>query len=186
MISLQHLTRIILLWNDWKLENFGKIQTFLGLKRQKIVRMHKTCLTSQFLRLSLARFFREGKYAISREYLAKKSWQSSFINLHNLQQTCYHQVGANDANASWYRLDDSKGTILEQIYCNLNVSDCVQDCFYTINHTTLDILHQLADIWTGSNTRCIMRNNYIVYSGSLMVMILGARILKTRSLSLTR
>ena len=73
MTSLQHLTSIILLWNDWKLENFGKIQTFLGLKRQKIVRMHKTCLTSQFLRLSLARFFREGKYAISRENLANNS-----------------------------------------------------------------------------------------------------------------
>ena len=27
---------------------------FLGLKRQKIVRMHKTCPTSQFLKLSLA------------------------------------------------------------------------------------------------------------------------------------
>ena len=62
MTSLQHLTSIILLWNDWKLENFGKIQTFLGLKWQKIVRMHKTCLTSQFLRLSLARFSREMAY----------------------------------------------------------------------------------------------------------------------------
>ena len=44
-----------------------KIQTFFVLKRQQIVRMHKTCLTSQFLRLSLARFFREGKHAISRK-----------------------------------------------------------------------------------------------------------------------
>ena len=73
MTSLQHLTSIILLWNNWKLENFGKIQTFLGLKRQKIVRMHKTCLTSQFLRLSLARFFREGKHAILRENMANES-----------------------------------------------------------------------------------------------------------------
>ena len=62
MTFLQHLTSIILLWNDWKLKNFGKIQTFLGLKRQKIVRMHKTCLTSQFLRLSLVRFSREMAY----------------------------------------------------------------------------------------------------------------------------
>ena len=30
----------------------------------KNVLMHKTCLTSQILRLSLARFFHEGKYAI--------------------------------------------------------------------------------------------------------------------------
>ena len=51
-----------------KLENFGKIKTHLGLQRQKIVRMHKTCLTSQFLRLSLARFLREGKHAISPFY----------------------------------------------------------------------------------------------------------------------
>ena len=45
----------------------------LGLKRQKIVRMHKTCLTSQFLRLSLARFFCESEHAISRENLANES-----------------------------------------------------------------------------------------------------------------
>ena len=46
---------------------------FLGLKRQKIVRMHKTCLTSQFLRLSLARFFCEGKHAakVKRLYFSK-------------------------------------------------------------------------------------------------------------------
>ena len=28
----------------------------------------------------------------------------------NLQQTCYHQARASDANASWYWLDDSKTT----------------------------------------------------------------------------
>ena len=42
MTLLQHLASIISLWNNWKLENFGKIQTILGLKRQKIVRIHKT------------------------------------------------------------------------------------------------------------------------------------------------
>ena len=67
------LTSIILLWNNWKLKNFGKIQTFLGLKRQKIVRMHKTCLTSHFLRLSLARFSREMAYLPSRKNLANDS-----------------------------------------------------------------------------------------------------------------
>ena len=72
MTSLQHLTSIILLWNDWKLENFGKIQTFLGLKWQKIVRMHKTCLTSQFLRL-LARFSRKMAYLPSWKNLANES-----------------------------------------------------------------------------------------------------------------
>ena len=79
MTSLQHLTSIILLWNDWKLENFGKIQTFLGLKRQKIVRMHKTCLTSQFLRLSLARFSREMAYLPSRKNLANESLRNCDI-----------------------------------------------------------------------------------------------------------
>ena len=78
MTSLQHLTSIILLSNDWKLENFGKIQTFLGLKRQKIVRMHKTYLTSQFLSLSLARFFREGKYAISEVLCPCRVFFSNF------------------------------------------------------------------------------------------------------------
>ena len=46
---------------------------FLSLKRQKIVRMHKTCLTSQFLRLSLGRFSREMAYLPSRKNLANES-----------------------------------------------------------------------------------------------------------------
>ena len=50
-----------------KTREFWQNTNVFGFKRQKIVRMHKTCLTSQFLRLSLARFFREGKYAISRQ-----------------------------------------------------------------------------------------------------------------------
>ena len=50
-----------------------KIQTFLGLKTAENVLMHKSCLTSQFVRLSLARFFREGKYAILRENPANES-----------------------------------------------------------------------------------------------------------------
>ena len=56
-----------------KTREFAKIQTFLGLKTAENVLMHKTCLTSQFLRLLLARFFREGKYAILRENLANKN-----------------------------------------------------------------------------------------------------------------
>ena len=80
MISLQHLTSIILLWNNWKLENFGKIQTFLGLKRQKIVRMHKTFLTSQFLRLSLARFSREMAYLPVMKIRAHGSKALQIIN----------------------------------------------------------------------------------------------------------
>ena len=45
----------------------------------------------------------------------KKSWQSTCIKpVDNLQQTCYHQAGASDANASWYRLDDCKVTSLQQ------------------------------------------------------------------------
>ena len=69
MTSLQHLPVLF----RFETTNFGKIQTLLGLKRQKIVRMHKTCYASLFLRLSLARFFREGKHAILREDLANES-----------------------------------------------------------------------------------------------------------------
>ena len=58
----------------------------------------------------------------------KKSWQSTCSKpVDNLQQTCYHQAGASDANASWYRLDDSKVTSLQQTCCNLRVSGCVAD-----------------------------------------------------------
>ena len=34
---------------------------------------------------------------------SKKSWQSTCIKpFHNLQKTCYHQAGANDASPSWF------------------------------------------------------------------------------------
>ena len=57
----------------------------------------------------------------------KKSWQSTCIKpVDSLQQTCYHQAGASDANASWYRLDDSKVTSLQQTWCNLRVSGCIK------------------------------------------------------------
>ena len=56
-------------------------------------------------------------------------WQSTCIKpVNNLQQTCYHQAGASDVNASWYRLEDCKVASLQQIYCNLCVSRCVSDC----------------------------------------------------------
>ena len=43
----------------------------------------------------------------------KKSWQSTCIKpVDNLQQACYHQAGASDANASWYWLDYNKATSL--------------------------------------------------------------------------
>ena len=45
----------------------------------------------------------------------KKIWQSTCSKLvRKLQPTCYHQAGASDANASWYRLDDSQVTNLQQ------------------------------------------------------------------------
>ena len=56
----------------------------------------------------------------------KKSWQSTCIKpVENLQQTCYLQARASNANASWYRLDDSKATSLQQTCCNLSGSECV-------------------------------------------------------------
>ena len=55
----------------------------------------------------------------------KKSWKSTCNKpVDNLQKTCYHQAGANDANASWYRLDDCKVTSLQQTCCNLRGFGC--------------------------------------------------------------
>ena len=53
--------------------------------------------------------------------VCKKSWQSTCIKpIDNLQQTCCHQVGASDANASWYRFnDDSKA-------CNKPAADLLE------------------------------------------------------------
>ena len=63
----------------------------------------------------------------------KKSWQSTCINpVDNLQQTCYHQAGASDANASWYRLDDCKVTSLQQIVCILRISGCVNSKYCAV------------------------------------------------------
>ena len=55
------------------------------------------------------------------QQLASSLWIKSL----DLQQTCYHQTGASDANASWYRLDDCKATIPQQNCCNLRYSGCV-------------------------------------------------------------
>ena len=55
----------------------------------------------------------------------KKSWQWQSICIKpvdNLQQTFYHQGGASDANASWYRLDNCKVTSLQQTCRNSRVS----------------------------------------------------------------
>ena len=41
----------------------------------------------------------------------------------NLQPTCYHQAGASDVKAFWYRLDDCKATILQQTSVFLSVFD---------------------------------------------------------------
>ena len=49
-------------------------------------------------------------------YVDKKSSQSICIKpVDNLQQTCYHQAGARDVNASGYSLDKCNGTSLYQI-----------------------------------------------------------------------
>ena len=74
MTSLQHLTSIIsLLKTTGNPRIFDKYKRFWGLKRQKIVRMHKTCLTSQFLRHSLARFSRKMACLPTQKNLANKS-----------------------------------------------------------------------------------------------------------------
>ena len=67
----------------------------------------------------------------------KKSWQSTCIKpVDNLQQTCYHQAGASDANASWYRLDDCKATSLQQTCSNLRDSSCVDLRTNYLSHTS--------------------------------------------------
>ena len=56
----------------------------------------------------------------------KKFWQSTCSKpVDILQQTCYHQAWASDANAFWYRLDDNKATSLQQTCWNFHVSGCV-------------------------------------------------------------
>ena len=47
--------------------NIPQSMRLLIIRRQKIVMMPKTCLTSQFLTLSLARLLRKGKHAILRK-----------------------------------------------------------------------------------------------------------------------
>ena len=41
----------------------------------------------------------------------------------NLQPTCFHQAGASDVKAFWYRLDDCKKTSLQQTCVFLSVFD---------------------------------------------------------------
>ena len=52
-------------------------------------------------------------------------WKLNFWKSTCIRQNCYHQAGASDGNASWYRLDDCKATSLQQTCCNLCVSDSV-------------------------------------------------------------
>ena len=67
------------------------------------------------------------------KFVDKQSWQSTCIKpVDNLQQTCYRQAEASDANASWYRLDDCKVTSLQQHCCNLRVCGCVLLFYYRL------------------------------------------------------
>ena len=56
-----------------KIREFCKNTNVFRFKMAENFVMHKTCLTSQFQRLILARFFRESKCAILMENLANKS-----------------------------------------------------------------------------------------------------------------
>ena len=60
-----------------KTREFWQNTNVFGFKTAEIVRMHKTCLTSQFLRLSLARFSREMAYLPSRKNLANESMRAA-------------------------------------------------------------------------------------------------------------
>ena len=54
----------------------------------------------------------------------KKPWQPTCVKpVNNLQQTCYHEAGASNANASWYRLDNCKVIHLQQKTWQSGVGD---------------------------------------------------------------
>ena len=67
--------------------------------------------------------------SLSIRSIASSLWENSLYNQHasvdNLQQTCYHQTGASDANTSGYKLDDCKATSLKQT-CATGASLTVQ------------------------------------------------------------
>ena len=64
--------------------------------------------------------------------LLKTSQSTCTKPIDNLQQTSYYQAGAGDAHSSWYQLDDSKATSLQQTCCNLRVSGCVFVILWTL------------------------------------------------------
>ena len=69
----------------------------------------------------------------------------------NPQQTCYHQAGASDANASWYQLDDCKATSLqqsEQTCCKLRVSLLYVSCI----NLSLSMTNVINRIWIKFST----------------------------------
>ena len=49
----------------------------------------------------------------------------------NLQQTCHHQAGANDANASWF--DEWKAISLQHTCCNFYISGCVKKQLFEVD-----------------------------------------------------
>ena len=77
-----------------------------------INKLHQVCENQNWCNLIFAGLF--------LKRLASSLWIKSLDNqraskpgsVDNLQQTCYHQAGASDANASWYRLDDWKAKSL--------------------------------------------------------------------------
>ena len=95
-----------------------QVMDFTGLlqvvnKSVDFIKLQQICENQTWFYLILAGYFK---------LVDKKSWQSTCSKqVDNLQQTCYHQVGASDANASWCQLDDSKATSLQQTCCNLRI-----------------------------------------------------------------
>ena len=71
----------------------------------------KSCENQDFIQLHICRLESQVVGTTCIKLVDKKSWQSTCIKpVDNLQQTCYHQVRAGNANASWYRLDHCKAT----------------------------------------------------------------------------
>ena len=97
----------------------------------------------------------------------KKSWQSTCSKpVDNLQQTCNHQPGASDANASWYRLDDSKATSLQQTWCNVRVSVYTIERFSKHDATPRDVKVDVKMAWQHPYME-IWRHIHAIFTSSL-------------------
>ena len=102
---------------------------------------------------------------------------------------------ASDANATWYRLDDSKVKILQQMYCNWRVSGCVYDSNDTglalknwyviwvslklIFRVYAKITNRKKTVDKGCNSQCkwstnhVVQNIWMMYFGIIVCLVIS-------------